>query len=120
MEESLLSKLKRIDDERSSFPGEHWLTLGAGIWLLTRHSDSVLGRLLSMTAGAALVCRAAAGRDGLAKTWIQSGPRRRASDRSGRSRPQQRFIDVAAPWPYHQRVRVSAISQPVGKTTPNP
>ena len=61
----LLTELKRIDDRRPSLPGEHWLTLVAGIWLLTRGGRSALTRLASVAAGAALLYRAASGRDGL-------------------------------------------------------
>ena len=65
MEESLLAQLKRLDDERPGFPGEHWLALAAGLWLLTRSGGSMLGRLATLAGGAALVYRAASGRDGL-------------------------------------------------------
>jgi hypothetical protein len=116
MEETLLGRLKRLDDQRPSFPGEHWMTLGAGVWLLTRHSGSLIGRLASIAAGAALVYRAATGRDGLGRRLLGSGLSRRAADRLGKPRSPERYIDVAAPWPYEKRVRVSAISHPVGKT----
>ena len=36
MQESLLESLKRFDDQRPSLPGEHWMTLGLGLWLITR------------------------------------------------------------------------------------
>lgn len=68
-ERSTLQKIKDYDDARESFPGEHWLTLGAGlgIWLLSRHHPSMLIRTAGLMAGTALVGRAASGRDGLAK-----------------------------------------------------
>ena len=113
MELSLLDRLKRFDDERPSFPGEHWLALGAGLWLITRQQQSMLGRLAAVAAGAALVYRAASGRDGLARLVSRRFSRRSASRKP---RPGQRYVDIAAPWPYNQRVRVSAISQPIGKT----
>lgn len=114
MELSLLDRLKRFDDQRPSFPGEHWLALGTGLWLITRQQQSMLGRLVSIAAGAALVYRAASGRDGLARLISSRRLSRRSASR--KPRPGQRYIDIAAPWPYHQRVRVSAISQPIGKT----
>lgn len=113
MKESLLARLRRMDHERPSFPGEHWLALGAGLWLLTRRDVSPLGRLVALASGAVLVCRAASGRDGLARLWMnpQRGAAARAADRRTRG-----FVDLAAPWPERKRVRVSAISQPIGRT----
>jgi hypothetical protein len=66
---STLQKIKNYDDARPGFPGEHWLTLGAGLglWLLSRHHRSMLIRTAGLMAGTALVGRAASGRDGLAK-----------------------------------------------------
>lgn len=67
--ESTLQRLKRFDEQRESIPGEHWLTLGAGILMLMRagKSRSVVGRLAGGALGAALIGRAASGRDGLSK-----------------------------------------------------
>jgi hypothetical protein len=64
-----LQRLKAVDDARDSFPGEHWLVLGAGLalWGLTRKSRSPLVRTLGMVGGTTLVGRAASGRDGLRK-----------------------------------------------------
>ncbi len=66
---SLIERAKTQDDIRDSFPGEHWLVLGAGIaaWALTRKSPSVIVRTAGMLAATALVGRAASGRDGLSK-----------------------------------------------------
>jgi uncharacterized membrane protein len=66
---SYLQRLKAHDDARDSFPGEHWLVLGAGLaaWGLTRKSRSPVVRTLGMVAGSVLVGRAASGRDGLSK-----------------------------------------------------
>lgn len=66
---SLVQRVKAQDDARDSFPGEHWLVLGAGIaaWALTRTSPSVVVRTAGMLAATALVGRAASGRDGLSK-----------------------------------------------------
>ena len=108
MHDSLLDRLKRFDDARASLPAEHWLTFGAAIWLLTRPSPSTLARMLSVAAGLALVYRAASGRDGLARLW-----NRKAPIRAGR-RAAGRYIDSIEP--YSKRVRVSAISEPLGSS----
>lgn len=59
----MLQNLKDYDDQRPSFPGEHWLALGAGalllIWGARKRSWS------AAMAGAGMVARAAAGRDGV-------------------------------------------------------
>lgn len=67
--ESALTQLKRYDDARPGFPGEHWLTLaaGLGVWWISRRNPSFLVRTLGSVAATALVGRAASGRDGLAK-----------------------------------------------------
>ena len=64
-----LQAFKAFDDQRPSIPGEHWLTLGAGLALLmaSARRPSLLGRAAALTAGGALLFRAASGRDGLAK-----------------------------------------------------
>ncbi|MFN3571508.1 MAG: hypothetical protein ACK4VX_14595 [Polaromonas sp.] len=64
-----LQQLKDWDERRPSFPGEHWLVLGAGVAVLlaARRSPSPLVRALGSAAGGALLVRAASGRDGLAK-----------------------------------------------------
>ena len=116
MQESLLERLKRIDDERPSFPGEHWFALGAGLWLLTRRPESALGRLAALAAGLALVGRAASGRDGVARWLAPAQPSRRPRERPDTPRRPERDLDLAAPWPDYQRVRVPAISQPIGKS----
>jgi len=108
MDDSLLDRLKRFDEARPSLPAEHWLTFGAAIWLLTRPSASPFGRLLSVAAGLALVYRAASGRDGLVQLW-----NRKTRFRTGRRTP-GRYIDSIEP--YSRRVRVSAISEPIGST----
>ena len=66
---TLVERARAQDDARDSFPGEHWLVLGAGIaaWALTRTSPSVVVRTAGMLAATALVGRAASGRDGLSK-----------------------------------------------------
>ena len=85
MEDSLLDRLKRFDDERPGFPGEHWLVLSAALWLLARPSASPLARALSIAAALALVYRAASGRDGLAGWWSRT-PWRRARARKAWTR----------------------------------
>jgi hypothetical protein len=116
MEFALLERLQRLDDARPSIPGEHWMTLGVGLWLLARRPASPLGRLACAAAGVALIYRAASGRDGLVRR-IARGPMRRWTDRAGARRAHERYIDLAAPWPYTKRVRVAAISQPLGTRT---
>jgi len=58
-------QIRRADERRPSFPGEHWLVATAGMWLLRRGARTPVMRLASMAAGAALLLRAAGGRDGL-------------------------------------------------------
>lgn len=76
---SLVHRAKTHSDTRESFPGEHWLVLGAGLaaWAITRRSPSVVVRTLGMVASTALVGRAASGRDGLGKVlrWLPVGGR---------------------------------------------
>ena len=64
-----LQELQDFDKRRPSFPGEHWLVLGAGLALLmaSRRSRSWVKRTAGSALGSALLYRAASGRDGLAK-----------------------------------------------------
>ena len=64
-----LREYKAWDEARDSFTGEHWLVFGAGMALLLAANRSYSGmtRLLGSAAGAALLYRAASGRDGLKK-----------------------------------------------------
>ena len=63
---SLIDRLRQLDAQRPSVPGEHWLTLGAGLLLLLSGGrGSVLGRTASIAVGGALVYRAIGGRYGL-------------------------------------------------------
>ena len=77
-----IEQVKRTDDAREGVPGEHWMTLGAGVglWLWSRRSPSFMVRTLGLVAGTALVGRAASGRDGLSKVLaylpVGSGIRR--------------------------------------------
>lgn len=64
-----LAQVKEFDEKRPSFPGEHLLTLGAGLALLmaSRRSRSFLMRTAGSALGSALLYRSASGRDGLVK-----------------------------------------------------
>ena len=66
---STLRDLKRKDDARPGWPGEHLFAAGLGIALLFYASrrGSPLVRSLATTAGTGLLARAAAGRDGVRK-----------------------------------------------------
>lgn len=66
---SMLHKLKKFDNERPDFPGEHLLAFAAGSLLLIAagRSRSGLKRALMMAAGTAVIGRAASGRGGLAR-----------------------------------------------------
>jgi len=58
---------KRFDENRTSLPGEHWLTAAAGAGLLvaaTRSNCRVTSAVQALVGGA-LLFRAATGRDGL-------------------------------------------------------
>ena len=76
-EEPPLQKIKRIDEQREGFPGEHWLVLGLGIavWHYTRTNSHWAVRTAGSFAAAALVARAASGREGLANVlrWTPLG-----------------------------------------------
>jgi len=110
MNPSWVDQLKRFDDRRPSLPGEHWVTLGAGLWLLSRHGSASVGRFLAMAVGVALIYRATSGRDGLVR--LIPGFDRRAGTSVT---PTRRPIDVDQTTPYSKRVRVPAISQPLDK-----
>jgi len=64
-----IQRLKAYDDNRSGFPGEHWIVLaaGLGIWYISQKHPSAVVRLLGIAAGTALVGRAASGRNGLTR-----------------------------------------------------
>ena len=102
MNDSMLESLQQFDQQRPSIPGEHWIALAAGVALLLKPRGSLVSRL----AGAALVFRAASGHDGLASRFgVQLRPTLQAASTRERS---EDYIDVAAPWPYDQRVRLAA------------
>jgi hypothetical protein len=85
-----LKKIKRYDDERPGFPGEHWIVLGAGVglWLATRRHRSAVVQTLGVLGATALAARAASGRDGLSKvlryTPLGAGIRRADRELSAR------------------------------------
>lgn len=62
-------ELKRYDEQRDNFPGEHVIVLAAGAFLLwsAGHRRSMLARMAMTAVGGALVGRAASGRGGVAK-----------------------------------------------------
>jgi hypothetical protein len=68
-EPSVVEKVKRADEAREGFPGEHWLVLalGAGLWQVTRRHPQWIVRTLGALGASMLVARAASGREGLAK-----------------------------------------------------
>ena len=74
----LFARLKRFDDERPGFPLEHWLVGGVGALLLLSagRRGSLLSRMVKRAIGAALIGRAASGRDGVAKLLPTRGPQR--------------------------------------------
>lgn len=61
-----IQELRDWDKARQGFKGEHWLALGAGLLALhrARRAESGMGRLVGNALGAALIARAATGRDG--------------------------------------------------------
>ncbi|MGE8399946.1 MAG: hypothetical protein ACN6PP_00070 [Delftia tsuruhatensis] len=65
-----IQDLRKWDDSRKGFTGEHWLVLGAGLLALrhARRAESGMGRLVSGALGTALIARAATGRDGVLGT----------------------------------------------------
>ena len=66
---NVLQQIRAYDAQRPSFPGEHWLTLAAGIgvWMASRAHPSPVVRTAGLAASSALVGRAASGRDGVRK-----------------------------------------------------
>lgn len=64
-----IEKIKRADEAREGFPGEHWLVLAAGIalWQFTRRHRWWVVRTAGSLGASMLVARAASGREGMAK-----------------------------------------------------
>ena len=97
---SPIERLRRWDERRESLPGEHWITAAVGFYLLLRPAASMPGRLLSASAGALLLSRALAGRDGPIATL------KALSEQASLEQPD--YLDVASPYPHDQRVRISS------------
>ncbi len=108
---STLERLRRCDAARPGLPGEHWLALGVGLWLLTRPARTPIGRAALVAAGVACVWRAASGRDGLSRL-LDERPWQRWTQRSP-TPPHARFLDLSEPWPERERARIAAISKPI-------
>jgi hypothetical protein len=102
---SLVSRLRDFDRNRPGWPGEHWMAFAAGVYLLLRSPRSLTARLACRGAGALLVARALSGRDGAIAALAKAAP------------PRSEFVEVAATWPYRDRVRITAarrLSRPPG------
>ena len=75
--------IKRYDNPRPFFPGEHMVDLGLGVaaWMLTKRSPSLAIRTLGTFVAAALVARGSHGRRRLSQilrwTPVGGGIRRR-------------------------------------------
>lgn len=63
----LIRQLKQMDEQRPSFPGEHWLVMATGVAMLlrARKNQGTLARVVAIASAGALLYRAASGRDGL-------------------------------------------------------
>ena len=96
-ENTALERLRRWDERRPSFPGEHWFAAAIGAYLLLRPRRSVPARIAAAAAGALFLMRALSGRDGPLA----------ALERRSREADARDEIEVAAPWPYSRRVRIS-------------
>jgi uncharacterized membrane protein len=69
--------VRRFDNPRPLFPGEHWVDLAGGVavWLISRRHPSLAVRTLGVFVGATLVARAAHGRKQLSDVmrWTPIG-----------------------------------------------
>lgn len=76
---SIVQRLKEMDEQRPSFPGEHWVVFAAGAYLMAKaaRQRSFIAQSLMLAAGSALIGRAASGRDGLIKVASQVVGRRK-------------------------------------------
>ena len=95
--QSLAERLRDLDSARPSLPGEHWAAFGLGLYFLLHRRRTVGGRFASMVSGVALVARALSGRDGAVAMWRRQGE-------------VGEMVDVAAPWPYDERVRIAKVA----------
>ena len=66
---NFLKRATHFDESRSAIPSEHLFALGMGLaaWWLTRRHFSFIARSIGLGVGAALITRAANGRDGVSK-----------------------------------------------------
>ncbi len=67
--DSIIDKLRNLDQNRPDFPGEHLIVFGIGVLLLmaANRNRSFLGRTLAGMAGSAFIGRAASGTGGVAR-----------------------------------------------------
>lgn len=67
--EPVIDQLKRFDNQRPDFPGEHLVVLGLGALLMWKAATggSFLFRMIAGAAGSALIGRAASGTGGVAR-----------------------------------------------------
>jgi hypothetical protein len=110
MNAGLFTLLQDFDRNRPAVPGENLIKLGLGAAMLR-------GGLVSKVIGATLIYRAFQGKNGL--TQILKGERRHqmaANDADAGYRRGDGYVEVAAPWPYEERVKVASDAQP--QTTP--
>lgn len=110
MNAGLFTLLQEFDRNRPAVPGENLIKLGLGAAMLR-------GGFVSKVIGATLIYRAFQGKNGL--TQILKGERRHqmaANDPDADAGPRrgEGFVEVAAPWPYEERVKVATLPQ----TTP--
>ena len=67
-------RLKKWDEQRSDFPGEHLVVAGVGLalFLMAGKSSSPLKKMLLTAVGTAALTRAASGRGGVARiaSWL--------------------------------------------------
>ena len=106
MNAGLFALLQDFDRNRPAVPGENLIKLGLGAAMLR-------GGMVSKIIGATLIYRAFQGKNGL--TQILKGERHNqfaANDADVRRG--DGYVDVAAPWPYEERVKVATEPQ----TTP--
>jgi hypothetical protein len=118
MNRSMLERLVQFDQTRKSFPGEHWMALAAGFWFLRRKPHSLPGRLWSKAIGAALIVRAASGRDGLRKLWKEDVRPRPASGQWPGRQPSLRGEDLPAVTGTSPRAALLQSPDSVGRATP--
>ena len=106
MNAGLFALLQDFDRKRPALPGENLIKLGLGAAMLR-------GGVVSKIIGATLIYRAFQGKDGLTQILKgERGTRFAANDSRFRERRGEGYVEVAAPWPYEERVKVTPESQP--------